>query len=54
MNQTTAQEKVQDLINKFHREQAAGTIGQYNESEIDDRVYELYEITEMERKIIES
>ncbi len=33
MNQTTAREKIQELIEKFHREEAAGVIGQYNESE---------------------
>ena len=33
MNQTTAREKVQDLIDKYHREEASGMIGQYNESE---------------------
>jgi predicted type IV restriction endonuclease len=30
---TTAREKIQQLVEKFRREQAAGVIGQYNESE---------------------
>ena len=33
MNQTAAREKIQKLIEKFHREEAAGVIDQYNESE---------------------
>jgi len=33
MTQSKAQEKIQELIEKFRREQAAGVIGQYNESE---------------------
>ncbi len=33
MTQTGAREKIQQLVEKFHREQAAGVIGQYNESE---------------------
>jgi len=33
MTQLKAREKVQELVQKFRREQAAGVIGQYNESE---------------------
>ena len=33
MDRSKAQEKVQQLVEKFRREQAAGVIGQYNESE---------------------
>ncbi len=33
MEQSKAQEKIQELVQKFRREQAAGVIGQYNESE---------------------
>jgi hypothetical protein len=33
MKQTVAREKVQHLVEKFNREQAAGVINQYNESE---------------------
>ena len=33
MTQSEAREKIQQLIEKFRREQAAGVIGQYNESE---------------------
>ncbi len=33
MTQSGAREKIQQLIEKFRREQAAGVIGQYNEYE---------------------
>ena len=33
VTQSEAREKIQQLIEKFRREQAAGVIGQYNESE---------------------
>ncbi|OGP93484.1 MAG: hypothetical protein A2156_11330 [Deltaproteobacteria bacterium RBG_16_48_10] len=33
MDQTIIQEKIQKLVEKFQREEAAGVIGQYNESE---------------------
>jgi type I restriction-modification system DNA methylase subunit len=33
MNQSKARDKIQELVEKFRREQAAGVIGQYNESE---------------------
>jgi hypothetical protein len=33
MTQSAAREKIQQLVEKFNREQAAGAIGQYNESE---------------------
>jgi hypothetical protein len=33
MKQAAAREKVQQLVEKFDREQAAGVINQYNESE---------------------
>jgi hypothetical protein len=33
MTQSEAREKVQQLVEKFRREQAAGVISQYNESE---------------------
>jgi type I restriction-modification system DNA methylase subunit len=33
MTQSEAREKIQQLVEKFRREQAAGVIGQYNESE---------------------
>jgi hypothetical protein len=33
MTQPEAREKIQQLIEKFRRERAAGVIGQYNESE---------------------
>jgi predicted type IV restriction endonuclease len=33
MERPKAREKIQQLIEKFQREQAAGMIGQYNESE---------------------
>jgi hypothetical protein len=33
MTQSKAQEKIEQLVEKFQREQAAGVIGQYNESE---------------------
>jgi hypothetical protein len=32
-DQSKAREKIQELVQKFRREQAAGVIGQYNESE---------------------
>ncbi len=33
MNESTPQQKIQYLVEKFHREEAAGAIAQYNESE---------------------
>jgi len=33
MDQPRARERIQHLVEKFRREQAAGVIGQYNESE---------------------
>jgi len=33
MSQSKARDKIQELVEKFRREQAAGVIGQYNESE---------------------
>jgi len=33
MEQSRARERIQQLVEKFRREQAAGVIGQYNESE---------------------
>lgn len=33
MDKNLAQDKVQQLVEKFRREQAAGVIGQYNEPE---------------------
>jgi ATP-dependent RNA circularization protein (DNA/RNA ligase family) len=33
MKQTAARDKVQQLVEKFDREQRAGVISQYNESE---------------------
>jgi hypothetical protein len=34
MTQAAAREQIQQLIEKFNRERAAGKISQYNESEI--------------------
>jgi len=36
MNPTTVREKVQDLIDKFRQEQAAGVIGQVRPTETPD------------------
>ena len=33
MNESTPQQKIQYLVEKFHREEATGAIAQYNESE---------------------
>lgn len=57
MTQSQAREKIQQLIEKFGREKAAGVVGQYNESETKtgfiEPLLQALGITEAEKRLME-